>query len=130
VVPPTPPGTTDEFKGGRWVPTVDKTTVVKKFADPNISDTQTTTIKEKLNQAADWQPEPGATARPFWGLQEHFKDWLGKFGESAGDQWGNLWDASVLRKGPGAWDAIKAQLDEARRKRYKDSMANKTWRGY
>jgi hypothetical protein len=83
VVPPTPPGTTDEFKGGRWVPTADKTTVVKKFADPNISDTQTTTIKEKLNQAAAWQPEPGATARPFWGLQDRFEDWFRTYKELA-----------------------------------------------
>ena len=76
VLPPTPPGTTDEFKGGRWVPTVDKTTVVENFDDPLKSNKTTTTFKEKVNSATAWQPESGAKARPFWGLQEHFDDWL------------------------------------------------------
>ena len=132
---------------------VDKTIVKKTFADPAISDTVTETIKEKVptgsaqwgnsrhppnwlqrmdegyfgrprsEQAANWQPDAGAKAKPMWGLQDWFNDLqIRKLGEGVGEQWGNLWDASVLRKGPGAWDAIKAQLDEARRKRYEEAM--------
>jgi len=95
---------------GYQVPSVlDKTTVVKKSADPGVADTQTTTIKEKLdqaglslnrtanervvpatppgttdifshgqwmpvNQATNWQPDAGAKAKPFWGLQDWFRD--------------------------------------------------------
>ena len=95
-------------------PALDKTTVIKKSADPGVADTQTTTIKEKLdraglslsmqpnqrvvpptppgttdefvaggslggqwvpvNQAANWQPDAGAKAKPFWGLQDWYRD--------------------------------------------------------
>ena len=80
----------------RWI---DKTTTVKESAADDVPDTTTTVYKEKLDSAANWQPEAGAKARPFWGLQDRLQDWMG-------------------------------QLNAARRKRYEDSMTNRTWRGY
>ena len=76
------------------------------------------------------QPEGALTssARPTSIMNMNQPGFLEKLGSGIGEQWGNLWDASVLRKGPGAWDAIKAQLDEARRKRYEEAMRAR--RGY
>ena len=83
---------------------VDKTIVKKTFADPAISDTVTETIKEKVptgsaqwgnsrhppnwlqrmdegyfgrprsEQAANWQPDAGAKAKPMWGLMDWYRD--------------------------------------------------------
>jgi hypothetical protein len=65
------------------VPTVDKTTVVENFDDPLKSNKTTTTFKEKVNSATAWQPESGAKARPFWGLQDRFEDWFRTYKELA-----------------------------------------------
>jgi hypothetical protein len=141
----------------------DRTTTIKKFADPNKSDEETTVIKDKVQGGPaynrpppNWlervahgegpinpgyfgrpttfssppQPEGALTssAQPTSIMNMNQPGFLEKLGSGIGEQWGNLWDASVLRKGPGAWDAIKAQLDEARRKRYEEAMRAR--RGY
>ena len=80
----------------RWI---DKTTTVKESAADDVPNTTTTVYKEKLDSAATWQPEAGAKARPFWGLQDYLQDFT-------------------------------SRLNTERRKRYEDSMMNRTWRGY
>jgi len=50
VVPPTPPGVTDEFKFGRWFPVnnqADEKTVIQNFADPLKPNKITTTFETK-----------------------------------------------------------------------------------
>ena len=64
----------------KWI---DKTTTVKRSAADNVPDTTTTVYKEKLDSASTWQPESGATARPFWGLQDRFEDWFRTYKELA-----------------------------------------------
>ena len=55
--------------------TADMTTV-RKITDDASPNTITQTIKQKVpaNQAATWQPDVGAKAKPFWGLQDWFRD--------------------------------------------------------
>ena len=64
----------------KWI---DKTTTVKRSAADNVPDTTTTVYKEKLDSASTWQPESGATARPFWSLQDRFEDWFRTYKELA-----------------------------------------------
>jgi hypothetical protein len=50
VVPPTPPGVTDEFKFGQWFPVntqADEKTVIQNFADPSKANKITTTFETK-----------------------------------------------------------------------------------
>ena len=59
VVPPTPPGVTDEFKFGQWVPVnnqADEKTVIQNFADPSKPNKITTTFETKE------QPQPQPTS--------------------------------------------------------------------
>ena len=59
VVPPTPPGVTDEFKFGQWFPVnnqADEKTVIQNFADPLKPNKITTTFETKE------QPQPQPTS--------------------------------------------------------------------
>ena len=66
----TPPSRLDQLRREpKWI---DKTTTIKR--SPDGSDTTTTVFKEKLDSAANWQPEAGAKAKPFWGLADWYRD--------------------------------------------------------
>ena len=59
IVPPTPPGVTDEFKFGQWFPVnnqADEKTVIQNFADPLKPNKITTTFETKE------QPQPQPTS--------------------------------------------------------------------
>jgi len=59
VVPPTPPGVTDEFRFGQWFPVnnqADEKTVIQNFADPLKPNKITTTFETKE------QPQPQPTS--------------------------------------------------------------------
>jgi hypothetical protein len=130
----------------------DKTTVKKIFADPNKSDEVIETIKEKVpTGSAQWgnvqhppnwqqrfdrrpvtfsspmQPEGALTssAQPTSIMNMNQPGFLEKLGSGIGEQWGNLWDGSVLRHGAGAWDAMK----DLARKRHEEEMLRRQ-RGY
>ena len=65
-VPPTP----------QFDSTMADMTTVKKITDDASPNTITQTVKQKVpaNQAGTWQPDAGAKAKPFWGLQDWYSD--------------------------------------------------------
>jgi len=92
-------------------------TTVRKVTDDASPNTITQTVKQKV---------PANPTKTLMNMNQ--PGFLERLGSGIGEQWGNLWDASILRRGTGAWDAMKSQLDEQRRKRFEDSM--KARRGY
>jgi len=93
--------------------TADMTTV-RKITDDASPNTITQTIKQQV---------PANPTKTLMNMNQ--PGFLEKLGSSIGEQWGNLWDGSVIRHGAGAWDAMK----DLSRKRHEEEMLRRQ-RGY
>ena len=89
-------------------------TTVKTITDDNTPNKITQTIKQQV---------PANPTKTLMNMNQ--PGFLEKLGSSIGEQWGNLWDGSVIRHGAGAWDAMK----DLSRKRYEEEMLRRQ-RGY
>ena len=93
---------------------LDMTTVRKEVDDPGVPNTVTQTIKQKV---------PANPTKTLMNMNQ--PGFLERLGSGIGEQWSNLWDASILRRGTGAWDVMK----DLARKRHEEEMLRRQ-RGY